>query len=45
MEEKKQNYASPYLEVMVIRQEDVVTTSPTGGRVIDPWEDWDGCIG
>ena len=41
METKKQNYASPCLQVFFVRQEDVVTESPTGGKIINPWEEWD----
>ena len=41
MEEKKQNYASPSLQIFYVRHQDVVTESPVGGKVFDPWEDWD----
>lgn len=41
MEKKKQNYASPYLQVFFVSQEDVVTESPVGGKTINPWEEWD----
>ena len=41
MEEKKQKYAYPILQIFFVRNADVVTASPVRGEIFDPWEEWD----
>ena len=41
MVSKRQNYVSPNLDVYDLVEEDIVTASDLGERVIDPWDDWE----